>query len=142
MSRSYVPPTVRDALRWSNNDPLEVIDVEELGWEIINSSKAKTDMEQALKEAVQYDPSWQVPMLPSSMSNRSKLCGADLSKKCVISGSTAPYKTDVIKRVQLEPVADVLQPNVSSLGAPIWSNNSCAYDALFDVLWPLWNSDT
>ncbi|KAK7032059.1 hypothetical protein VNI00_013428 [Paramarasmius palmivorus] len=58
-------------------------------------------------------------------------------KKRKASESTPDACTAITKRQRRETTSGD-QPVIKHLPAPVWSDNSCAYDSLFSILWPLW----
>ncbi|KAK7053144.1 hypothetical protein VNI00_003763 [Paramarasmius palmivorus] len=147
MGNDYVPPTVYRAIRWSKKDPLEVVDVDDIAWQIVSSQASNK------KAAAKTDvaaPGSRLPLAGDSAENASEKAripvrapsGYNANKtKRMLSNSASGVERNLLKRARVvSPVSVLCSP--SSLAAPVWSNNSCAYDSCYALLYALWSSDT
>jgi len=126
----YVPPLTHPALTWSVKDPLPLLSVvTDAPWQIIDKQKKKKEIEIETKnvQSVFIAAKGSVPV---SSGKKRKLENFENVSTCV----------KRIKAVQMITASD----DSSSPAGLVWDsdNYSCAYDALFTVLYELWSTDT
>jgi len=109
--KQYVPNMVHPAIRWSKHDPLlesEIIDIKLIQNSISVENKKKRKIED------------------------------DISNKFNISPATADIIEPKVKKVCLSSTSIESQNHYLVPRGMIWSNNSCAYDSIFTVLFSIW----
>ena len=107
----YVPNNVHSAIRWSKHDPLlesEIIDIKKIRSSMNTENKTKRKMDDNV----------------SSKSTKSqtitKIVDPESKKICFLQPSSDGSNHYLIPQVM------------------IWSNNSCAYDSIFTILFSIW----
>ena len=130
----YVPPLTHPALQWSVTDPLPLLPVvTDAPWQIIDKKKKKeVDTKTAVESNTTSIPSGFVAAkgsMPVKSGKKRKF-----EEVNNLSVSAKKKKTAQI----------IITSNDSSPSGLIWDgdNYSCAYDALFTVLYKMWVTDT
>ena len=135
---NYVPELTHPALKWSAKDPLPLLPVvTDAPWQIIekrqaNKKKAKTGDAEVADDA---------PEVQSGFVAAQGSVPVDSSKKRKVeddeSASASIKKTKTAQMI-------MFSADSSSPSGLIWDGKdySCAYDALFTVLFEIWSSDT
>ena len=131
----YVPPLTHPALKWSVKDPLPLLPVvTDAPWQIIDKKKKKEIGNQTADEVkttnILHGFVAAKGSVPLKSGKKRKFEGAEN-----MSESNKKIKADQIVIVTNEP---------SSPSGLVWdgANYSCAYDALFTVLYDIWSNDT
>ena len=109
--QQYVPNIVHAAIRWSKNDPIfesEIIEIKTI------TSSMKT--ENKTKHKIDDDGSGK----PTNIQTITKFVKPESKKLCL-----------------LQPTRDGSNHYLIPQGM-IWSNNSCAYDSIFTILFSIW----
>jgi hypothetical protein len=129
----YVPQSVHHAIRWNTRDPLLEPDIDDIKWKIIEKqkkNKSETTSNYSKSEPVPVvEPVYEIEVKPVLLKN--------LKRKGSNIEPTTPKKH---KKNQLSGSSS--EDHIIQLANPVgikWSNNSCAYDSLFSILYTLWN---
>jgi hypothetical protein len=112
--QQYVPNMVHPAIRWSKHDPLlesEIIDIKQIQNSINVENKKKRKIED------------------------------NISSKLNISPTTAEIIEPKAKKVRLSSNSIESGNHYLVPRGMIWSNNSCAYDSIFTVLFSIWSGN-
>jgi Helitron helicase-like domain at N-terminus/PIF1-like helicase len=113
-SQQYVPNTVHSAIRWSKHDPLfesEIIDIKKIRSSMNSENKTKRKMDENV----------------STVS----------SKQTKLKTMTENVDPESKKICLSRPPSDGSNHYLIPQGM-IWSNNSCAYDSIFTILFSIW----
>src|ERR1700683_2901690 len=130
----YVPPLIHPALQWSVTDPLPLLPVvADAPWQIIDKIKKK-----------EVDPETPVE---SNTTNIQSVFVAAKGSMPVKLGKKRKFEevNDLSVSAKKTKTAQIIiTSNDSSPSGLIWDgdNYSCAYDALFTVLYEIWVTDT
>src|SRR6202790_3123844 len=134
---NYVPKLTHPALKWSAKDPLPLLSVvTDAPWQIIEKKQANKKKAKADAEVADDAPEVQSGFVAAQGS-----VPVDSSKNRKVeddeSASASIKKTKTAQMIM--PSADSSSPS-----GLIWDGKdySCAYDALFTVLFEIWSSDT
>jgi hypothetical protein len=131
----YVPSLVHSAIRWNSKDLFLESEIEDLKWNIIKKQKMHKKENKEVKKA---SPSTiQSPLLISSISDGFKSLKRKLS---IIEDNNAKKKPKIKK--SLSNNQEEITVQISNPIGTTWSNNSCAYDSIFCILFALWKSNT
>jgi hypothetical protein len=148
----YVPKAVHPAIRWSKRDPLGEYDAESYDWSqltrslnnaaVAARSKHTTNVEVASSSTTSPNAPVAPVVVVSPEANF-----ASQGKKRERSDSVADEKTVSMqpdsKRHKLDNTADQVS-DVARHSRPVgmkWSENSCAYDSVFTILFNVWQRD-
>ena len=111
--QQYVPNFVHPAIRWSKHDPLlesEIIDIKKITSSMSTENKSKHKMD----DSISIEPK-QIQSITKDVEPESK-------KLCLSHSSSLSNGSSY---------------NLIPQGM-IWSNNSCAYDSIFTILFSVW----
>ena len=133
--KSYMPSTLHKAIRWSASDPF--LEWKEYGdWRIVGS-ESKAD---STNTTLRQPPSTPVQNVPPEYDA--------LALKRKISQVIPENKRPILKKIKYEHISETGSTDASDpvhcLELPLgtsWSNNSCAYDAVFVVLFNIWREN-
>jgi hypothetical protein len=123
---NYVPRAVHHSIKWSKKDPMLDPIADNLPWEIVKTESAinKTSKTEILKN---------LPVTPLKSSKRKEI---------------TPEKEHRIKinKTNLKDETDVTGVNMIDVQSlmprgTIWSQNSCAYDAVLCIMHSIWSSN-
>src|SRR5882762_1081712 len=124
----YVPPITHPALKWSVQDPLPLLSVvTDAPWQIIDKKK---------KQEVEIE----TPKIQAGFVAAKDSVPVTSGKKRKLEESeNLSASTKKTKGAQM-----IISSNVSSPSGLVWDgdNYSCAYDALFTILYEIWSTDT
>ncbi|KAH7905861.1 hypothetical protein BJ138DRAFT_1118095 [Hygrophoropsis aurantiaca] len=120
---SYVPSSVPSGIAWTDSDPLKVDNsLENTEWEIVDKRKFKEEKRAA--DLAKYVPAiGSIPVTTNDGSNKRK----------------APDESSETIAVKRSRISD-LPAHLDGLMGLKWdeTNYSCAYDALFTILFHVW----
>jgi hypothetical protein len=120
----YVPRVTHTAIRWNSKDPLLETDVYDIPWKIVMQEKNKKD-----KYTKQHHSNGENN---ATVLNRLKRKMDDANDEHLSN-----------KRSKMVDTLQILSNHTTNISLPegiVWSNNSCAYDAVFVVLHAIWLS--
>ena len=109
--QQYVPNIVHSAIRWTKNDPLfesEIIDIKTITSSMNTNNKTKRKMDDDVSDK------------PTKKQTITKFIEPESKRLCL-----------------LQPSRDSSNHYLMPQGM-IWSNNSCAYDSIFTILFSIW----
>ena len=109
--QKYVPNIVHSAIRWSKRDPLfesEIIDIKIITSSMSTENKSKRKVDD------------NVSSKPTKCQSISEVVEPESKKLCLFQPSTYDSNHYLISQ------------------GMIWSNNSCAYDSIFTILFSIW----
>ncbi|EEB99865.1 hypothetical protein MPER_00346, partial [Moniliophthora perniciosa FA553] len=66
VGEDYVPPNVHKTIRWSKADPLQEVDVEEIGWEIVTNANLKANLSKSTNGKTVSKPPLQLHSEPTN----------------------------------------------------------------------------
>ena len=107
----YVPNIVHSAIRWSKRDPLfesEIIDIKKITSSMKTENKTKRKMDDDVSSELKKNQSF------------TKIVDPESKKLCLFRPSSDGSNHYLIPQ------------------GMIWSNNSCAYDSIFTILFSIW----
>jgi Helitron helicase-like domain at N-terminus/PIF1-like helicase len=141
--KNYMPSTLHKAIRWSATDPF--LEWKEYGdWRILGS---KTDCTKA--DHSTHTTSKPPPPPPSTPVQNYNASALALKRKSsqVIRENKQPF----LKRIKYEHQINTSASGSTDMSDPVlrldlplgtsWSSNSCAYDAVFVILFNIWRED-
>ena len=135
---SYVPDLTHPALKWSAKDPLPLLPVvTDAPWQIIEKKQATKKNKKSGDTEVEGD----APEVQSGFVAAEGSVPVNSSKKRRVEDEENDCEsTKKTKTAQMI----LASTDSSSPSGLIWDgeNYSCAYDALFTVLFEIWSSDT
>ena len=111
--QQYVPNFVHPAIRWSKHDPLlesEIIDIKKITSSMSTENKSKCKMDDSIS------------IEPKQIQSITKVVEPESKKLCLSHSSSLSNGSSY---------------NLIPQGM-IWSNNSCAYDSIFTILFSVW----
>ena len=109
--QQYVPNIVHSAIRWSKHDPLfesEIIDIKKIRSSMNTENRSKRKMDDT------------VPSKPTKSQTFTRIVDPESKKICLFRPSSEGSNHQLIPR------------------GMIWSNNSCAYDSIFTIIFSIW----
>jgi hypothetical protein len=153
----YVPSKVHHAIRWKESDPFHLSKGTNVAWRIVDSSEKERPAADSKKQSmshivVQADETWST----STLLGKRKL-GEDFQSDVI---ETACKKTRINSKPakkhhvvpsnlswskagpsQIATLAEQQPALITNPRGLQWSNNSCAFDAVFSVLYNIWQDD-
>jgi hypothetical protein len=162
--KNYIPSTLHKAIRWSASDPF--LEWKEYGdWRIAGSKANGTNMTvtqsrspstPGVQNAQANGTNMTMTQPPSTPVQNAPLLYNALALKRKIS-QVIPKKHPILKRIKYDHIqaytsgsavtvtmSDSESDPVLRLDVPLgtrWSNNSCAYDAVFVILFNIWREN-
>jgi hypothetical protein len=131
----YVPKNVHNDIRWNKKDPILEPDIVFLPWQIVvknNNNKISINVvSQNNKEYVAAEGSTSVKINP-------------LKRNIEEVDSDNFDNLPALKKLQKSTLQEVGTSQLIQLRHPkcfIWSNNSCAFDAVLSIFHEIWESD-
>jgi hypothetical protein len=124
----YVPHSVHQAIRWSSKDPLLEPEIEDIKWKIIDKQKNKKKFSETHSGLTE-----------EKKVQASAVSDIQLTLKRKRSQETE-LKTPKKKKNSTIPAVDKVVQIANPVGLS-WSNNSCAYDSVFSIIYSLWKDD-
>src|SRR5258705_10810589 len=131
----YVPPLTHPALQWSVKDPLPFLPViTDAPWQIIDKKKKK---EVEIETAVEVKST---NIQPEFVAAKGSVPVKSGKKRKLEEAENLSASSNKTKAAQIV----IASTDSSSPSGLIWdgADYSCAYDALFTVLYEIWSSDT
>lgn len=139
--KNYMPSTLHKAIRWSATDPF--LEWKEYGnWQIVGSKADRTNTSSSQPPST---PVQNQPLEYSALGLKRKLSQLEINPKDNLNKVIPNDKHPFIKKIKYDTSGSTNTSNpMLRLYLPIgtrWSNNSCAYDAVFVVLFNIWRED-
>jgi hypothetical protein len=130
----YVPQIVHPAIRWNSKDVFLEPEIEDLKWNIIKKVKVQ-------KKETKIHEKLFPTMIQAALSVSSNLHSfKSLKRKSSIEDKSANKKIKNINYSHSDN-GEIEMQIANPLGIR-WSNNSCAYDSVFSILFSLWKSNS
>ncbi len=132
----YVPQNVHTAIMWSHALPFQPNFIEDIPWHILNKPK-KNKTQQKGESVPIVSPLAIESKKENTMTSQCKRKGRQSDTCPVLPCIPKPFKKGHIVSRSVVPSSD---PSANPYDTQ-WSNNSCAYDAFFAIMFNLWRSD-
>ena len=125
---TYVPSAVHPAIKWSKKDPMLDPIADDLPWKIVTSEPITNSVSKASKIEI----SKEMPVTPLKGSKRKEITPEKEHR-------TKIKKTNLIANRQAAGM-DIDVQSLVPIGT-VWSQNSCAYDAVLCIIHSIWSSN-
>jgi hypothetical protein len=138
----YIPSTVHKAIKWSKTDPFLQWDGLNVEWSVVDKKRSKQVVVDE-KPHPNMDGSIPSSKKISTPKNQHTISPKDFAPRKRKMSGTFCGPVPKLKMVKLESTSTD-DAELHSVNIPVgtqWQNNSCAYDAVFTILFNVWREN-
>ena len=120
---TYVPSVVHQSIKWSKQDPMLDPIADDLQWKIVTTESTAMSKTEILKE---------MPTTPHKSSKRKEITPEKEHRTKINKATSKPKNHTAGINMDVQSLTPI---------GTIWSQNSCAYDAVLCIMHSIWSSN-